>query len=216
MKYDIAIFDMCGTVFDTYEDYTSALEEVFKNNNLPVPTMKDVKSFGGRGVTNIIKGLLPNITEHDMHKCINDFSQCYRRRCNERILVYPEAKAVLSELKRSSCRAVILSDRDETVMRSLCRRYIGGLAKLIVTQTYDINGREDNNALETAINAFALSRKNAVYIGDTEYDMERAKSFGMDHICVSWGLRTEEELRAKGVKNIATDAAALIRMLKGE
>ena len=54
----------------------------------------------------------------------------------------------------------------------------------------------------------------AVYIGDSEVDVETAKNAGMPCIAVSWGFRDRDVLVGAGAKVICDDMDVLYRALR--
>ena len=66
-----------------------------------------------------------------------------------------------------------------------------------------------------AASQMGLMASDCVYIGDTEVDLETARNAGMDCIPVSWGFRTEEQLRAAGAEEIIRSPEELKKKLLG-
>ena len=58
-----------------------------------------------------------------------------------------------------------------------------------------------------------VDRKKAVYIGDSEVDIETARNAGMDCIAVSWGYRDRWMLEASGAEVIADNVEQLKHLL---
>jgi len=54
----------------------------------------------------------------------------------------------------------------------------------------------------TVLKKLGMNREDAVYIGDSDVDIETAKNSGMDEIIVSWGFRTREFQLSHGAKRI--------------
>lgn len=54
-----------------------------------------------------------------------------------------------------------------------------------------------------ALRTLGIDRKDAVYIGDSDVDVETARNAGLSCIAVAWGFRTEEVLRRSGAETVA-------------
>ena len=50
---------------------------------------------------------------------------------------------------------------------------------------------------------------NAVYVGDSEVDIETAENAGLDAVLVSWGFRDREFLQERGAKTLVDTANEL-------
>jgi len=80
----------------------------------------------------------------------------------------------------------------------------------------DIAGRErkpDPAPVRAAMKALGAQGQEAVYIGDTEVDMQTALNSGIDFIAVAWGYRTLPELQALGIEKIAIEPMDIVDMI---
>ena len=62
---------------------------------------------------------------------------------------------------------------------------------------------------------YATDRKAAVYVGDSDVDVETGNNAGMDCISVLWGFRDEEFLKAHGATIFARDTDELTKLILG-
>lgn len=60
-----------------------------------------------------------------------------------------------------------------------------------------------------------VSPTQAVYIGDSEVDLETAKNAGLPCISVDWGFRTRPFLLSHGARVIVSSPRELIPLLMG-
>ena len=58
------------------------------------------------------------------------------------------------------------------------------------------------DSVEKVLKLLGVPKENAVYIGDSDVDIETARNAGMDEIIVGWGFRTCQFLKEKGAKQI--------------
>ena len=56
-------------------------------------------------------------------------------------------------------------------------------------------------------------REGSVYIGDSEVDLEMAENCGLPCISVTWGFRSEEQLKEAGAKVLVHSAEELKDLL---
>ena len=61
-----------------------------------------------------------------------------------------------------------------------------------------------------------MPREGAVYIGDSEVDVQTGLNAGLPVIAVSWGFRPREVILAAGATVIADDAGQLEALLLAE
>ena len=61
-----------------------------------------------------------------------------------------------------------------------------------------------------ALAALGAGKENAVYVGDSEVDVQTARNAGLPVIGVAWGFRGREALAAAGAETIVDTAAELL------
>ena len=67
--------------------------------------------------------------------------------------------------------------------------------------------------VDAALGMLGAPRKGAVYVGDSEVDVQTAKNAGLPLIAVSWGFRDREALRAAGAETVVDTAEELLALL---
>ena len=65
-----------------------------------------------------------------------------------------------------------------------------------------IRRKPDPDSVNEVLMQLGVSRQEAVYVGDSEVDIQTAENAGLDLIAVGWGFRTREELLLSGAKRI--------------
>ena len=64
-----------------------------------------------------------------------------------------------------------------------------------------------------ALQRLGSTADDAIYLGDSEVDLQTAKNSGLPCATVGWGFRTEAELRAAGAQTIYHSPEALGKAL---
>ena len=65
-----------------------------------------------------------------------------------------------------------------------------------------------------ALAALGADKSRAVYVGDSEVDIETARNAGIPCISVTWGFRDREQLLEAGAAELAADAGELRALLE--
>jgi phosphoglycolate phosphatase len=60
-----------------------------------------------------------------------------------------------------------------------------------------------------ALQATGVTPENAIFVGDTTYDMEMARAAGIQSIGVGWGYHGAKQLSAAGADRLATSVEEL-------
>ena len=66
---------------------------------------------------------------------------------------------------------------------------------------------------DAALAALGADKSGAVYVGDSEVDVETARNAGLPLIAVSWGFRSREALTAAGAETVADTPEELLALL---
>ena len=92
----------------------------------------------------------------------------------------------------------MLSNKADFAVRLLAEEYFPNLLQEAIgeNEALGIRKKPAPDALLAVMER--LQAKRAVYVGDSEVDVETAKNAGVDCICVTWGFRSKAELKACG------------------
>ena len=96
--FDAYIFDLDGTLLDTIEDLTDAVNYALKENNYPLRTKEEVKSFIGNGVSKLMERAV-GVENADVTKPLKDFKQYYLTHSDVKTKPYDGIIELLQELK---------------------------------------------------------------------------------------------------------------------
>jgi phosphoglycolate phosphatase len=214
MKYDIVMFDLDGTILDTLEDLTDSLNAVFKTKGYKERTIEEVRSFVGNGVFKLIERAVPVGTSHDdIYKTFMTFSEYYQKHCSIKTKPYEGIKEVIETLKNYGCMVVVISNKIDEAVVSLCKQHFGSLIDIAVGDKIGIPRKPNPAMVEFILERTGISNKKAIYIGDSEVDIETAKNAHMDGISVSWGFKDYDFLVNAGATTIVSKPSELIDLI---
>lgn len=212
MKYDVAIFDLDGTILDTLEDLAAAVNFALGEHGFPLRSQDEVRRFVGNGMINLIKRSCPEGTAEDVReKVLATFTGFYKRHSSDRTKPYAGVLEMLEKLRGAGVKTAVVSNKDDYAVQDLCEKYFGGLMDAAVGARQGIAKKPAPDGVFDVMQKLRYDGKKAVYVGDSEVDIDTAANAKMDCIIVCWGFRSEQELRASGAKLIAHDTEELLR-----
>ncbi|MGM9968809.1 MAG: HAD family hydrolase [Anaeroplasma sp.] len=213
MKYKLAIFDLDGTILDTLEDLKDSLNYILKKNNFPERSLIEVKSFIGNGIRKLIERSVPtNTTTFIIDNIYNEFNNFYKIHCADKTKPYDGIIDLLNKLKNSGCLTAVVSNKADYGVQKLCEYYFKDLFNYTIGEREGIKRKPAPDSVNEVLNKLKISSKDAVYIGDSDVDLDTAKNANMDCIAVSWGFRGHEFLINHGAK-IVVDTAKEIEAI---
>lgn len=213
MKYEAVIFDLDGTLLDTLEDLCDSTNFALSKFGYPERTLKEVRSFVGNGIGKLIeRALSGGIENGDYNAVLEEFKCHYAANCNNKTKAYPGIYALLDALKTSGIKMAVVSNKVDSAVKELCERYFNGYFEVTVGEREGVRRKPSPDSVLAAINILNTKTEHAVYIGDSEVDIETARNSDMDFIAVSWGFRERHQLSAIGNFTIADTAEELLAL----
>lgn len=185
------IFDMDGTLLDTLEDLTDAVNVALEKNGHPTRTREEVRYFVGNGATNLIRKAAPEGAE--IQPIMDVFAEWYGIHCQDKTRPYEGIHEALEELKKDYPLAVVSNKPDYAVKL---------ISKTLFPSVYgvgEIQGIPRKPAPDMLYSAMKqIGVEKCIYIGDSDVDLATARNAGVPCISVLWGFRTKEDLEEAG------------------
>jgi phosphoglycolate phosphatase len=218
MSYRVAIFDLDGTLLDTLEDLYLATNQALARHSLPLRARDEVRLFVGNGVEALIRRAVPAGTEEaTVLSVLADFKTTYAAICEDHTRPYDGIPALLQALRARGVRVAVVSNKFDAATKKLCAKYFGDLVEVAVGERAGVRKKPAPDTVFEALRELGVtaegSAKGAVYIGDSDVDIETAKNCGMDCISVTWGFRDEEFLIANGAETLAHTPEKLLGII---
>lgn len=201
-RFDLALFDLDGTLTDSGAGITNGLKVAFRHVGWPVPEQQVLRRFIGPPLRNNLNALFPQM----LPETVTELVSCYRRYYAERGAfenkVYPGILELLSELRRCGVKLAVVTSKPITPTQKI-------LDHFELTQRFDYVsaendseiGRGKEHLIRPALEHFGITAPRAVMIGDTKYDAAGARRAGTNFVGVLYGFGTREEMEREGGEN---------------
>lgn len=199
MPYQTAVFDLDGTLLDTLEDLYRAANQALSRHGLPCRTRDEIRAFVGNGVEMLIRRAVPDSTpEETTVAVLSDFKTIYAAVCEEHTKPYDGITDLLKALREREIRVAVVSNKFDAATKKLCEKYFGEPVEVAVGERSGMRKKPAPDTVFEALRLLGVTAAGAVYIGDSDVDIETAKNCGMDCISVTWGFRDEGFLVESG------------------
>ena len=214
---ELLLFDLDGTLLDTLDDLHAAVCYALKRQGLPTRTRAQVRDYIGNGIVMLMKravgeDALPAV---DMAQVMADFKEYYGAHCQDKTAPYDGILELLAALKAQGKKIAVVSNKADFAVKKLCEGYFSGLVDVAIGEN-EAGGVKKKPAPDTvfaAVIALGGALENAVYIGDSEVDIQTARNAGIACISVSWGMKDREFLLKNGAKIIVDAPEKLLGIL---
>ena len=199
MAYKLAIFDLDGTILDTLEDLADAMNYALGEHGYPGRTIEEVRRFVGNGIRKLIERAVPaGLAKEEIDRVHETFSAYYQQYCADKTRPYEGVLPLLERLRAAGCLTAVVSNKADAAVQPLCRRYYNGLFDYAVGERTGIRRKPDPDSVQEVLRRLQVEAADAVYIGDSEVDIQTAKNAGLDSIIVTWGFRDRDYLESQG------------------
>lgn len=212
MAYQTVLFDMDGTVLDTLCDLWASTNAVLRELGYPERTMEEIRGFVGNGARNQLRRALPEgSSDERIDEALARYRAYYAAHCRDHTRPYDGVLPMLEALRAAGKRLAVVSNKPDEMVRVLSAEHFGTLMGVAIGETPERRRKPAPDTVYAALDALGAEKDGAVYVGDSEVDVETAKNAGLPLIAVSWGFRTREALLAAGAETIADTPEELLR-----
>ena len=217
MKYELAIFDMDGTILDTLTDLTNSTNYALKANGFNERTREEVRTFIGDGVIELIeRACPPNTDEESIKRVFYAFCDYYKVHGEDQTEPYDGIVTTLKTLKGKGVLLGVLSNKLEQAVIPLCEKYFDGIFDFVAGDKDGVRRKPYPDGILAMIERTTINKNKVVYIGDSEVDVLAGKNAGVDVISAGWGYRGRAALLSVGAKKIAERASDLVELITEE
>lgn len=214
MKYKAVIFDMDGTILNTLEDLKNATNYSLRQFGMPERSLEEVRMFVGNGIRKLVERAVPAGTSGEKIAQILDvFLEYYEIHSADNTSPYPGILELVEKLKKSGIKTAVSTNKADVPAQELGREYFNGIFDLIVGQQDGLKVKPAPDSVNKILSILDIQKKDAIYIGDSDVDVQTAKNSGLDFIGVSWGFRGREFLEKNGAKNIVDNANEILDLV---
>lgn len=194
MKHKLVLFDLDGTLLDTLEDLSEAVNYALQLRGLPLHTQAEYMTMVGHGVRNLVLQALPADKQADdayIDAALADFKAYYTAHIDVYTHPYPGMQEVVNKLDKEGVCLAIASNKFQEGTEYLVNKFFPGVPFVAVLGNrpgYPL--KPDPEIVGEVLRKSGVSREDAIMVGDSATDMKTAANGGIDRIAVDWGYRS--------------------------
>ncbi len=191
------LFDMDGTLLNTLDDLHASINFALGQSGLEEVSCDEARLAAGYGSVVLIemvgKGKLQKGTPQ-FQRVFDDFSNHYRQHCNDATRPYPGIMELLAALKDRGIRMAVVSNKVQPETERLRKLWFGEFIELAIGRREGVAPKPDPAMAQAALSELCTAPKDAIFIGDSQPDVQTGKNAGCVSVGCTWGFRSREVL----------------------
>ena len=214
MRLAAIIFDLDGTLLDTLADLRAALNHALNAKGLPLRTIDQVRHDVGNGVRVLIERSVEGASPELIDELFDIFRPYYAQHASDHTAPYEGILPMLEEVKKQGIRSAIVSNKPDAQVRFLHQRFFAQLIDTAIGEQQPLVRRKPApDMVNMALRRLGVDRSQAVYVGDSEVDVQTACAARIPCIACTWGFRGRRLLEQAGADILIDSPAQLINRL---
>jgi len=196
----LILFDVDGTLADSQNAISSAMESAFMGVGLPAPARPEILSIVGLSLPLAIADLASEQDDRTQSQLVEGYKRAYMqarlRAGADHSPLFPGAAEILKELNAVPEYLLgVATGKSQRGLDALIAAH--GLECFVTRQVADHHPSKPHpSMIFAALAETGVEPQNAVMIGDTAFDIEMGRAAGVATVAVTWGYHQAETLGA--------------------
>jgi phosphoglycolate phosphatase len=199
----LIIFDLDGTLVDTLADIAASVNFTLSRLGRPPLPVDKVRQYVGDGLTVLLTRVLGG-ADGSLKEATDIYTAHHRQNLAVRSHLYPGVRETLEHF-RSIPLAVVSNKTADFVQPLLQGLGIAGYFRMVLGADAGMPLKPAPDALLHIMEVVKVPKDRTVMVGDGTTDMRAGRAAGVTTCAVTYGFRSEEELRQAGA-DVVIDA----------
>lgn len=208
------IFDLDGTLIDSLDDITAALNTALRERGRAAAPRESVRRWIGDGLPALCRRAWPDASQENMSRFIESVAAAYASACAVSTAPYPNVLPMLDLLQSRKVPMAVLTNKPHDLTVAILQAL--NLARFFnPIHGYHTEAEKKPSPLVALriASQWKMDPRSIAIVGDSDVDIRTARSAGMVAIAVSWGLRDREELFFAGPNLMVDDPLDLAKKI---
>jgi phosphoglycolate phosphatase len=217
------LFDLDGTLLDTVDAITAALNEALAEQRLGTLAQAQVRDMIGRGgpilIARAVARLGVAMDEAGQAALLQRYFLHYERieaGADDSARVYPGVSDCLEELHRLGLRLAVVTNKQQQFAFGLLQRLgLSEWIQVVVGGDSCERRKPDPQPLQLACESLQVEAARALMVGDSINDVRAARAAGLPVVCVPYGYNEGVDPRQLPCDAFVETLAELPALLTG-
>ena len=214
--YNTVIFDLDGTLLNTLEDLTDAVNYVLDKFKWPLHSIDQVRHDVGNGIRKLMERSVPEGESNPrFEEAFATFKEYYQSHCRRKTDTYPGVMELIKTLSDNGIKMAIVSNKAQGAVTQLNEIYFKDYIHVAIGENEDagIKKKPAPDTVYMALKQLGSTKEESLYVGDSEVDKATADNAGLECVSCKWGFRDEELLLSLNPKAVIGKPEELLEIV---
>ena len=208
------VFDLDGTLLDTLTDLAASTNYALRSCGMPEHSIDDVRRFVGNGVRMLMTRAVPDGESNPrFDEAFSVFRQHYMQHCLDTTCPYPGIMDALAKLKEKGMMLAIVSNKMQAATEELRLHFFSQYIDVAIGESAAIRKKPAPDTVNEALRQLGISHDKAIYVGDSDVDIDTACAAMMPCASVLWGFRDRQFLLSHGATRLLSSPEELLSLV---
>ena len=208
------VFDLDGTLLDTLADLAASTNYALRSCGMPEHSIDDVRRFVGNGVRMLMTRAVPDGENNPrFDEVFSVFRQHYMQHCLDTTCPYPGIMEALARLKERGMMLAIVSNKMQAATEELRQHFFSQYIDVAIGESAAIRKKPAPDTVNEALRLLGISHDEAIYVGDSDVDIDTARAAMMPCASVLWGFRDRQFLLNHGATRLLSSPEELLSLV---
>ena len=208
------LFDLDGTLTDTIQDISDAMNHALQLHDLPGWTVAEYCYLVGDGAKKLAERAVRD--RQDLALSVQKAYQAYYETHNlVTSMPYDGIPEMLRAMTDRGFPLAVFSNKPDADTKNVVSYFFPDVDfKVVRGQVEGVPVKPDPMGALAVADSLGVRPEEVLYLGDTATDMRCAVNAGMQPVGVLWGFRKRDELEESGAKWIIAHPAEALALLE--
>lgn len=202
MKFAGIVFDLDGTLIDTLADLSAAMNAAMRQLGLPEHAPAACRQMIGNGIRTFALRAVGPDHQHLADRAVELMRAEYQRNLAVHSRVYEGLSEVIERLAAAGVRMGVITNKHQQEAVTIIRHFFGDRMACVAGVDEATPVKPDPAGTLRVLREMGLAAAQALFVGDSDVDIETARLAGMAFLGVGWGFRGRKALAEAGAGDI--------------